>query len=261
MEQMIDNIYRVTCPYQDIYTTVYIIKTEQGTLLFDAASYPSDVDEYIAPALTECGVDTVDYIFISHNHRDHAGALSVLRERYPEATIVSRCPKLKAAYGDTPFLAPENGDRLLDVLQVVTIPGHTADAAAILDTRTGTLISGDCLQLYGIFGSGKWAANITLIPEHLQAVLDLYHLPIDRIYTAHDYHPCGHVFEGSGAITKALRSCIEPLGKIVVLINQHPEMNDEEIAALYNEADLPTLGAHVVAAVRTVDWGTLKLRR
>ena len=260
MEQMIDNIYRVTTPYYDIYTTVYIIKTEKGVLLFDAASYDTDVDAYIAPALAECGVETVDYIFISHNHRDHAGALAALKERFPAATVVSRCPKLKAAYGDGPFLAPENGDLLLDVLQVVTIPGHTADAAAILDTRTGTLISGDCLQLYGIFGSGKWAANITLIPEHLQAIRDLHHLPTHRIYTAHDYHPYGHVYEGS-TVGKAFRACIEPLGRIVILINQHPEMDDEQIAALYNEDDVPTLGAHVVAAVRAVNWGAIKIKR
>ena len=251
MEQMIDNIYRVTCPYQDIYTTVYIIKTEKGTLLFDAASYPSDVDEYIAPALTECGVDTVDYIFISHNHRDHAGALSVLRERYPEATIVSRCPKLKAAYGDTPFLAPENGDRLLDVLQVVTIPGHTADAAAILDTRTGTLISGDCLQLYGIFGSGKWAANIGFAAEHLAAVEKIRALGAERITAAHDFHPYGDFAEGKEAVEKYLDACGEALARVKTLIEENPALSDEEIAEAFSDGGaLPKMGPRVPAAVR-----------
>lgn len=259
MEQLIDNIYRVTCPYYDIYTTVYIVKTEKGTLLFDAASYDTDVDAYIAPALAECGVDTVDYIFISHNHRDHAGALAALKERFPSATVVSRCSKLKEAYGDGAFLAPENGDMLLDVLQVVTIPGHTADAAAIFDTRTNTLLSGDCLQLYGIFGSGKWAANITLIPEHMQAIRNLRRMPIQRVFAAHDYHPCGHVFKGPSTVKMALNACVEALGKIVILINENPTMSDEDIAALFNEDDVPTLGAHVVTAVRNTDWKSMKL--
>lgn len=245
-----DNLYRLTLPYQDIYTTVYFLKTNSGVLLFDAASFPEDVPQYFAPALEELGIDEIKYIFISHNHRDHAGALEALLKRYPSATIVSRSPQLKEKFADYDFLMPEDGDRLLDVFQVVTIPGHTLDAAALLDTRSGILISGDCLQLYGIFGSGKWAANITLIPEHLAALEKLRTLPIQRILTAHDYHPLGYSYEGKETIEAALNHCVAPLLKVKDLIAAHPKANDEEIAALYNSPALPTLGAHVVTAVR-----------
>ena len=248
-----NHIARLTLPYQDIYTTVYIIKTDEGTLLFDAASFDNDVPQYIAPALEELGVTDLKYIFISHNHRDHAGALAPLTELFPAASIVSRCPKLKEKFAHHPVIVPEDGDRLLDVLQVVTIPGHTQDAAAILDTRTNTLISGDCLQLYGIFGSGKWAANITLIPEHLAALDKLRSMKIDRILTAHDYHPFGYSYDDSATIASALDACVAPLKKVKELIAQNPLATDEEIADLYNCPALPTLGAHVVTAVRTAD--------
>ena len=68
-----DNIYELTIPYKDIFTTVYIVRTARGALLFDTATYDSDVEEAIIPALCELGVGKgeLKYIFISHNHGDH----------------------------------------------------------------------------------------------------------------------------------------------------------------------------------------------
>lgn len=249
-EKINEHIYRVKSPYHDIYTTTYLIKTENGNVLFDAASYPEDVSQYIAPAMSDAGIDRLDYIFISHNHLDHAGALEELMKRFPKAQILSRCPKLKEKFSAYSVTAPNDGDTVCDVLQVVTIPGHTQDAAALLDTRTSTMICGDCLQLFGIFGSGKWAANITLIPEHLEALEKLRAMPIEKVYTAHDYHPLGFVYTGREQIHAALDACIAPLVRVKELIAQHPEDTDEQIADWYNSPDLPVLGAHVVTAVR-----------
>ena len=41
------------------------------------------------------------------------------------------------------------------------VTGHASDCAALYDRKTKTLISGDCLQLFGVFGSGAWGANIS----------------------------------------------------------------------------------------------------
>ena len=60
----------------------------------------------------------------------------------PQAVVVSGNPDLKEAYGDR-VLVPEDGMLLLNRFQVVTIPGHTADSAALLDTQINTLITGD----------------------------------------------------------------------------------------------------------------------
>lgn len=253
MKPICDNIFRLVIPYKDIFTTVYLVKTEQGALVFDAASFDSDIDGYIVPFLEELGITPamLKYVFISHNHIDHAGGLSAFMKKYPETCIVSRSPALKEKFDAYSVLAPEDNDSLLDVLKVVTIPGHTMDAAGILDTRTNTLISGDSLQLYGIYGSGKWAANITLPQLHFDAIEKLRGMEISRILTAHDYHPCGYDYKGKTEISRALDSCIEPLVMVKDLILQNPELDDEQIAALFNQSQtLPTLGERVVAAMR-----------
>ena len=64
---MNENIHRITLPYKDIFTTVYTVKTEKGVLLFDAASFDTDLDEYIQPMLDALQITAEDlkYIFIS----------------------------------------------------------------------------------------------------------------------------------------------------------------------------------------------------
>jgi glyoxylase-like metal-dependent hydrolase (beta-lactamase superfamily II) len=139
-------------PYKDIYVGIYVIKTAGGAVLFDTAANDADVDGYIVPALEQLGVQ-LTHVFISHNHSDHAGGLARVAALYPDATILSRDGELKETYPD--ILALEDGAMVTDCLQLVTIPGHTADSAALLDLRTNTLITGDCLQSYGIYGSGR----------------------------------------------------------------------------------------------------------
>ncbi len=248
-----EHIYRMTLPYKDIFTTVYLVKTPVGAVLFDAASFDSDAAEYIMPMLQELAVspEELKYIFISHNHRDHAGGLAALLAALPHACVVSRSEELRQKYPDYTFLKPDDGDKLADVLQIVTIPGHTPDSMALLDSRSNTMISGDCLQLYGIYGSGTWACNIGLPREHFAAIEKLRKMPIQTVLTAHDYHPYGHCYQGAELVGKALDACIEPLQKIADMIQANPQMTDEEIAALYNApAELPTLGVRPVAAMR-----------
>lgn len=248
-----DDIYRLTLPYKDIFTTVYTIHTDRGFMLFDAASYDSDPEQYILPFLREIGITQNDlkYIFISHKHTDHAGGLPKLMEFFPDACIVSRSDTLKEEFKNSQFIIPVDGQIIMDILQVVTIPGHTKDSAAILDTRSGTMISGDCFQLYGIFGSGDWAANITLPAQHMKAVEKVRSMDIRCIVTAHDYHPYGFRYCGKEAISRALDACLAPLMQIHDLIAHNPTLDDLQIRALYNGAgNLPTVRASVVTAMR-----------
>lgn len=252
-EQFSEYIDRTTTPYKDIYTTVCAVKTEQGALLFDSASFSEDIAAYLLPFLRECGIgkDDLKYVFISHNHTDHAGGLKELLRHFPDLTVISGSAALREAHPETKFLDPGDGGVILDVLQCVTIPGHTQDSAALLDTRTGTLIAGDCLQLWGIFGSGKWGSNIRFPAEHMLALEKLRHLDISCILAAHDYHPMGHVYRGTDEVRSAIDACAAPLRAVAQLIRQNPDSSDEDLCARYNVAEhRPTLGAHVVTAVR-----------
>ncbi len=189
-----ENIYRTVLPYKDIWTTIYIMKTPQGALLFDAASYDEDAEKYTVPFLQNCGVtqDNLKYIFISHDHTDHAGGLKMLMEKYPDATILSRSTDLKNRFAEYDVIAPKEDDIILDTFQVVTIVGHTSDSAGLLDMRTRTFVTGDCLQVRGIVGSQNWASNIRFPVEYFADVEKVRRMDIAEIYTAHDYYPCGY---------------------------------------------------------------------
>lgn len=252
IQKINENIYRITIPYKDIFTTVYTIKTDNGILLFDAGSYDEDIENYILLALSvlEISADLIKYVFVSHNHKDHAGGLCAFMKKFPNTCIISRCHKIKEEYARYNVLTPLDNDVVLDVLQIITIPGHTQDSSAIYDTRTKTLISGDSLQLYGIFGSGYWGSNITYPKEYFDAIDKLRKMDIQHILTAHDYHPYGYSYVGKEAVSKALDACIRPLNEIKDLIFQNPDADDEDICTLYNSSNKPTLGVRVVSALR-----------
>lgn len=246
-----EHIHGIKTEYKDIYTTVYTVETPEGTLLFDAASFDDDITDHVIPMLEELGITDLKYVFISHNHKDHAGGLEELLKYFPDIEILSRCPILKEKFAGFKVTSLNDGDSVLGDLEIVTIPGHTMDSAGIYDKRTKTLISGDSMQLYGIFGSGLWASNINYPTEHFEALSKLSKMDIEKICTAHDYHPQGQFYTGKEDVLKAIENCKRPLERISELIDENPEFNDEEIAALYNSAgNLPTLGAHVVCAVR-----------
>lgn len=242
-------IRRVTIPYKDIYTSVFILDTKDGTILFDTAFSDYDVDTFILPELQR---RNLRYIFISHNHRDHAWGLDRLMEVYPEATIVTQNSDLAEKFAKFSVLRPKDGDLLLDIFRVVNIPGHTADSQGLFDESTGTLFTGDALQLYGIWGSSPWGACIRCIPEHLEALKKLRELPVIDLLMAHDYHPYGNEVYGTEEIHKCLDICAEALEKVKDVVSAHPELDDQAAADLYNkDSGLPAVPAFVVEAVRT----------
>ena len=246
-------IHRLVIPFEDIFTTVFLVETPQGAVLFDTATYDRDAEEYILPALRAHGISAAAlcYVVISHNHRDHGGSLGRILREFPDVCVVARSEKLRQKYAGASVFVPEDGEALLDVLRIVTIDGHTADCLGLLDTRTGTLLSGDCLQLYGIYGSGRWGANITMPAEHRQALNKLRALPLQTITASHDYHPCGHIARGGAEIARYLDACDEALDRIRGAILANPQLDDDTLAEAYNRtSSLPTVAPHVFAAMR-----------
>ena len=247
-----ENICRLTIPYKDIFTTVYTVTAPEGTILFDAASTDEDARDYLLPLLREMGIspEELTCVFISHDHRDHAGGLPELAKACPNTRIASRSPRLAELYGDRIF-APADGERFMGCFRCITIPGHTPDSMALLDERTNTLITGDSLQQFGLFGSEDWGANITLPTEHFAALEKVRKLGADQLLTAHDYHPFGYRADSREAIDRVLDACAEPLLRLRAMIAAQPELDDARIRQAYLDADrVPPINVRVVAAMR-----------
>lgn len=248
-----EHIHRLVVPYKDIFTTVYFIQDQDQVIVFDTASGPEDVENYILPAMKELGItaEMVRYVFVSHNHRDHAFGVARFLQEFPKACLITPNAKLAKENENYQVLMPKDGDAVMENFRVVMIPGHTKDSVALLDLRTATLVTGDCLQMYGIFGSDNWGSNIRFPAEHLEALKKVAAMDIATVVTAHDYHPHGFMVQGKENIPACLDSCSAPLLKVKALIAENPQCSDEEIARIYNNADkVPTIGAHVAAAVR-----------
>lgn len=252
-EKISENLFYKRIEYKDIYTTVYLIKTEKGCMLFDCASFDYDIDDTVKPFLDTLGVTASDlkYVFISHNHKDHAGGLGRFLQLYPDVTVITRSTELKASFQGYSFIIPTENEVFLDVLKVIFITGHSPCSQAIYDTRDNSMLTGDSLQLYGIFGSGNWACNIKLPAEHFEALKKLEKMDISAIYTAHDYHPLGQFYVGKEMIKEAIDACRAPLYNIMKMMTDNPSLSDEEIMQLYNEGGkLPTAGPAVITGLR-----------
>jgi len=149
-------------------------------------------------------------------------------------------------------LSLSTGDSILETLRIIEIPGHSADCIALLDERSGTLLTGDCLQMYGLYGSGLWGSNITLPEDHLKALRKLHSLKISRMIAAHDYHPFGYLSCGEAEISRCLNACAAAISDIKNFICAHPGLSDTEAAALYHQSTgLPPVGSSVFEAIRT----------
>ncbi len=248
-----ENIYRLNIPYKDIFTTVYAVKTDEGALLFDCATTERDVNDYIAPMLAELGIEREElkYIFISHNHADHAGGVPYLAPLYPNAAVLTRSERLAEANPNVNIKMMKGGETYLGCLTVHEIPGHSLDSSALYDDRTKTLITGDSLQLYGIFGSQDWGSNIALAAEHLAALEPICALDVEEIHTAHDFHPYGICFTGKTAVKAALDACRLPLLAIRDLIKANPDKTDAELREIYNaSAKIPPVREGVFCLMR-----------
>ena len=249
-------IYRLVVPFLDIYTTVFVIRTEEGDVLFDTATYPEDIDNCIVPALRELGVtrESLKLVVVSHNHRDHAGGLARFSELYPDTVIAAGSADCAERVPSREVRVVKDGECLIGPLSILLIQGHEPDCIGVIDHRTETLLSGDGLQLYGIYGSGAWGSNIDIIREHIEVCAKIKTLGLNSIIAAHDFHPWGFRADGKEEIDRYTDECVNALYAARDYILANPSVTDDtELAAMYNEqSGLPTVGRHVFKAVREV---------
>ena len=190
-EQEMDGIYRLKVPFDRIYTSVFLLRTEDAAVLVDCATTPSDVTNIILPALKALGCPTSDLkaLVLTHRHNDHAGGLDTLLQHVPHIRVVT----------DVCSIAP--------MLVTYPLAGHTADSIGVLDMRTGTLLSGDSLQGAGV---DCYRCAIKYPSSYLETLDRIKHdKRIESILFSHAYEPWYRdSVRGRAAVEACLCDCL-----------------------------------------------------
>ncbi len=193
----IGEIYRLKVPFDGIYTSVFLIKTPTANLLIDCASYDSDIDEYLIPALNDFGLQITDiaYLVLTHLHSDHAGGVKRIKELHPTIKVIQ----------DGVYELPSG-------VSVYELKGHTIDCIGVFDRESGTLISGDGLQGESI---GRYRCSLESRVEYLKT-LDKIQADrrIQNILLSHAYEP----WRKDGAfgreeVEKRIKDCRKIIGE------------------------------------------------
>lgn len=190
-----EGIWRFKIPFENLYTSVFLIQTEQTNILVDCATNAYDVDTYILPALQTSGLDISDinYLILTHSHADHAGGKERILEHNPKIVVV------------------QNGFSFsVDGLNVVELKGHTLDCIGVFDERTGTLIAGDGLQGGGV---GKYRCSLESKEEYLRTIKKIQEdTRVQNLLFSHAYEPWNKDFAYSRQeVEEFLQKCLKAI--------------------------------------------------
>lgn len=140
----------------------------------------------------------VEYIFVTHAHGDHIGALETL-QRYTSATIVIMEQERASLLGETPNYASELGVKEqhipISAIQIVkdqhTItvgefiiecihtPGHTAGGMCLYESSEKVLFTGDTLFADSYGRCDLYSGSYPQMLVSLQMLVDRFsHIPI-----------------------------------------------------------------------------------
>ena len=193
-EKQVENVYRLKVPFDgEVYTSVFLIKSEQGNVLVDCATHASDIDEYILPALRGLGLtlNDIKYLILTHKHSDHSGGETRILELAPDIEIIQSKQSIS-----------------LKGIIIYEMKGHTQDCIGVLDISTGTLISGDGLQGYGV---GKYRCSLESKEEYLKTINKVSKDErVKNILFSHAYEPWNKdAAFGCEEVKNCLNDCIK----------------------------------------------------
>lgn len=171
------------------FVNVYLVREEDGFTLVDTA-LESCASSMVQRA-RQFGLP-IKRILLTHAHADHGGGLDAVHALVPDAEFVMPARDARFLTGDMSLDADEPRDKLrggwvirktpptrllhqgdrVGSLEVIATPGHTPGHCSFLDTRDGTLLTGDAFDtMAGIAVSG------TLKPLFPLVALATWHKP------------------------------------------------------------------------------------
>jgi len=236
--QEADGIFHLRVPFENLTTSVFLLITQQGPVLYDCATTASDVENVILPALRSMDITPQDLraLVISHAHADHSGGTAVLLQHVPRLQVIAQNPQ---KYENAVF-TPADGEMLFGSLQALTLPGHTVDCLGLYDTKTASLLTADALQLRGI---GRFGCSLAAPADYVKTIERIRRLAPQRILTAHDYAPYGDKAGTPAEIARYLDGCLDVLKEIESFIIRHQFLSAEDLTLAFRaqHSDWPLL--------------------
>lgn len=153
-------------------TGTFLVTDEQTALV---ETGPKSTVEHVLAGLRNAGIETLDWIIVTHIHLDHAGAAGTLARHFPEARVAVHevgvrhlvdpsklWSSASRIYGDAMesmwggidplpeerIVSLADGDKIelgSTTLQAVDTPGHAGHHHAYLDVSSGVAFVGDAL--------------------------------------------------------------------------------------------------------------------
>lgn len=223
--QETESVFRLRVPFENLTTSVFLLLTQEGPVLYDCATTAEDVENVIFPALSERGItpQNLRAVVLSHAHGDHSGGLETLLQYAPQLPVIARKCEAEA-------YAPSDGEVLFGSLRALHLPGHTADCLGLYDLNTDTLLTADALQLMGI---ERFGCSLAAPGDYVRTIERIRRLMPRRILTAHAYVPYGERAEGAAEIARYLDGCLDVLAEIKAFVAAHRQLEVEEIAETF----------------------------
>ncbi len=239
-------IHRICVPFEEIYTSVFVLTTSEGTAILDSGSSGEDMQVYLVPLLESLGREP-DFLICSHLHGDHNGGTDWLLTRYPQAKAVLFAAD--SPYPDHRTHRAVDGETLLGRFRLLHLPGHTADALAVYDPVDGILLTQDCFQKRGIT---RYGYGVTNAAAYLASIGRVRALSPAVLLAAHSFAPGGHIARGETELVEFLDTCVAVTEELADFVARYPGDTAEAVAAKFREGhpDWPDIWPDRVETLR-----------